>query len=164
MGSNEDMVATIQCIKAMQSPSCQRCTCTVLCYESPDSEHCRSCLQEEELATLFLNHELCQQGWVWSAVTAKCIKAYDLPRSWMEAETSCKNEGALLAEHQSDSSVVAALEAINLAGPGEYWVGGKRKDINSGFSWNSDKSSIAIDDWNWGPGYPVSPGLKYEPA
>ena len=60
-GSNEDLVATIQCTKAMQSPSCQQCTCTVLCYESPDSEHCRSCLQQPTLATLFVHHELCQQ-------------------------------------------------------------------------------------------------------
>ena len=71
--SNEDMVATIQCIKAMQSPSCQQCTCTVLCYESPDSEHCRSCLQQPTLATLFVHHELCQQEQIFYFGLCLCV-------------------------------------------------------------------------------------------
>ena len=72
-GSNQDLVATIQCIKAMQSPSCQQCTCTVLCYESPDSEHCRSCLQQPTLATLFVHHELCLQEQIFYFGLCLCV-------------------------------------------------------------------------------------------
>ena len=58
---HQDVLNIIQCVKERQSPSCQQCTCTVLCYESPDSDHCRACLHQPELATLFVNHEFCQQ-------------------------------------------------------------------------------------------------------
>ena len=59
--NNHDYLDIIQCIHGMQSSSCKDCTCTVLCQESPDSEHCKSCLQQPELEELFLHHQFCHQ-------------------------------------------------------------------------------------------------------
>ena len=65
----------------------------------------------------------------------------------------------MLAEHQTNSSLGIAIEAIILAGPGEYWVGGKRADGGSNYVWNSDNSEVNQD--YWGPGYPLQEGNMY---
>ena len=62
----------------------------------------------------------------------------------------------MLAEHQTNSSLGIAIEAIILAGPGEYWLGGKRADGGSNYVWNSDSSEV--NEEFWGPGYPTSAG------
>ena len=64
----------------------------------------------------------------------------------------------MLAEHQTNSSLGIAIEAIILAGPGEYWLGGKRADGGSNYVWNSDNSEV--NEEFWGPGYPTSAGQK----
>ena len=62
----------------------------------------------------------------------------------------------MLAEHQTNSSLGIAIEAIILAGPGEYWLGGKRAEGGSNYVWNSDNSEV--NEEFWGPGYPVQEG------
>ena len=62
----------------------------------------------------------------------------------------------MLAEHQTNSSLGIAIEAIILAGPGEYWLGGKRAGGDSNYVWNSDSSEV--NEEFWGPGYPTSAG------
>ena len=59
--NHQDYLDIIQCIHEMQSSSCKEYTCTVLCQESPDSEHCKSCLQQPALEELFVHHEFCHQ-------------------------------------------------------------------------------------------------------
>ena len=65
----------------------------------------------------------------------------------------------MLAEHQTNSSLGIAIEAIILSGPGEYWLGGKRASGGSNYVWNSDSSEVNED--YWGPGYPVQEGNMY---
>ena len=65
----------------------------------------------------------------------------------------------MLVEHQTNSSLRIAIEAIILAGPGEYWVGGKRAEGGSNYVWSSDNSEVNED--YWGPGYPIQEGNMY---
>ena len=65
----------------------------------------------------------------------------------------------MLAEHQTTSSLGIAIEAIILAGPGEYWLGGKRANGGSNYVWNSDSSEV--NEELWGPGYPIQEGNMY---
>ena len=52
-------------------------------------------------------------------------------------------------------SIINLIEAIQLqATPGEYWVGAKISDNGNGFVWTTDGS--AVDDDNWGEGFPDS--------
>ena len=62
LGNHQNPLDINHCIAEKQSTSCQQCTCTVLCYESPDSNQCRSCLHHPQLAAMFVNNEFCQQG------------------------------------------------------------------------------------------------------
>ena len=75
----------------------------------------------------------------------------------MAAETSCKNGGGQLAEHLTNDSLVPVIEAVNLAGPGEYWVGGKKTGDGSSYVWTSDNSTVDAELWAPG-GYPLLEG------
>ena len=75
----------------------------------------------------------------------------------MAAETSCKNGGGQLAEHLTNNSLVPVIEAVNLAGPGEYWVGGKKTGDGSSYVWTSDNSTVDAELWAPG-GYPLFEG------
>ena len=75
----------------------------------------------------------------------------------MASETSCKNGGGQLAEHQTNDSLVPVIEAVNLAGPGEYWVGGKKTGDGSSYVWTSDNSTVDAELWAPG-GYPLLKG------
>merc|ERR1712155_289548 len=59
--SNLAAVDTINCITSDLLPSCRSCVCTLMCYWSPTDDLCRSCLDQPELASLFLHHQRCPQ-------------------------------------------------------------------------------------------------------
>ena len=52
--SDLSSVAMIDCIKQAVVPSCSSCVCTLLCYWSPTGDLCTSCLDQSQLASLFL--------------------------------------------------------------------------------------------------------------
>ena len=180
------VVDTINCMKQDIITSCKKCICTLLCYWSAEGDLCRSCLHQQEFATLFLHHQQCPQGWVYSSSSSMCLKAFTVSKIWSYASRFCHNGGGLLVQPESHMSIHKVIEAINLqAANEEYWIGGKEKVDISGagisifqglktvglgkkhnpgkrrggetvFQWASDDSVIETD--NWGVGYPL-PGL-----
>ena len=74
--SQEDPMATIQCIQQDQAPKCRSCVCTLLCYMLPGGDLCTTCQHQPDLASLFLHNGKCDQGWVWSAASSQCYKAF----------------------------------------------------------------------------------------
>ena len=94
---------------------------------------------------------------MWSHITEKCYKGFPTSASWSEAAASCKNGAALLAEHQTNSSIAPVIEAISLAGPGEFWLNGRKADTGSSYLWSSDNSEVSQE--LWGPGYPAITGV-----
>ena len=168
---NEDEI--IQCVKDdLQSKSlssCEKCICTLFCYWFPagGSENlCRSCLDKTdhpEHAPLFLHHDSCPQGWVYSKAEesgtepAKCFKSFNKKKPWTYAKTFCERGGGVLAQPKTDSSIHRILEAINLLNvTGMYWVGGKHNGNN--WVWVDDDSSN-VDSSHWAPGYHPTLGL-----
>ena len=43
-----------------------------------------------------------------------------------------------------------------MAGPGEYWLNGRKADTGSSYLWSSDNSEVSQE--LWGPGYPAITG------
>ena len=83
--STSNSVDIVQCIEDNVVTECKSCVCTLLCYLSPGGDLCKSCLQEPELASLFIHSDKCQTGWVWSSTTSKCYKAYTNKKPWVHA-------------------------------------------------------------------------------
>ena len=123
-------VETINCIQQQQTPGCSECICTLLCYWSPEGELCKSCRVEPELATLFLHHQHCPQGWVYSSSSSKCYRAFSNSKPWKYAARYCQSGGGNLAEPKNEAGIYGVLEAINsLAASGVYWLGGAKKSL-----------------------------------
>ena len=119
----------IDCISQAVVPSCSTCVCTLLCYWSPTGDLCTSCLDQPQLASLFLHHQHCPQGWVYSATSSSCLKAFNQEKPWKFAKSFCENGGGILAQPKSTSTIQTVLEAINLqAVGGVFWVGGKERE------------------------------------
>ena len=119
-------VETINCISQAVVPSCSTCVCSLLCYWSPTGDLCTSCQDEPNQATLFLHHQQCPQGWVFSSASSTCFKAFNQQKPWSFAKSFCENGGGLLAQPKTSSSIQAVLDAINLQGEGGvYWLGGQ---------------------------------------
>ena len=145
-------VAMIDCISQAIVPSCRSCVCTLLCYWSPADDLCTSCLNTPQLASLFLHHQHCPQGWVYSAASESCLKAFNQEKPWKFARNFCKNGGGLLAQPESTSIIQVVMEAINLRVSGVFWLGGQQSGED--FLWVADNS--VVDNSNWAPGFPVS--------
>ena len=127
--SNPEAVNTINCITSDLLPSCRSCVCTLLCYWSPTDELCRSCLNQPDLATLFLHHQHCPQGWVYSLDSSTCLKAFHQEKPWKYAKSFCQNGGGLLAQPKSVSTIQTVLEAIKSVEDGMFWLGGTENSI-----------------------------------
>ena len=124
--SDLSSVAMIDCISQAVVPSCSTCVCSLLCYWSPTGDLCTSCQDEPNQATLFLHHQQCPQGWVYSSASSACFKAFNQQKPWSFAKSFCENGGGLLAQPKTSSSIQAVLDAINLQGEGGvYWLGGQ---------------------------------------
>ena len=138
---------------------CKECTCTILSYLLPKSDLTTACLQDPQLAALFVNHEHCQQGWVWAASLSKCVRAFSYLKSWAHASAFCKSGGGSLAQPKDNSSFYIMIETINLQqeAKGEFWIGGRRNEDTDGYIWDLDNSTVNAD--NWAPGYPL-PGIN----
>ena len=165
--SNLTAVDTINCIISNLLPSCSTCVCTLLCYWSPSDDLCRSCLDKPQLSSLFLHHQRCPQGSVYSSSSSTCLKAFTSKKIWSEASRHCQYSGGHLAQPRDNRSTQAVLEAINLQASSEEFYLGAKESVeikgagisgNSGvdtptFLWTSDSS--AVEDVNWAEGYPV---------
>ena len=154
--SHNDPLTSFQCILQGVVAVCRNCICTLFCYWSPSGNHCRACLEEPELSTLFINHEHCQQGWTWSAVTSTCYKAFTHLKPWIYASEFCQSGGGHLAEPRTNLSLYGIIEAINIqAETGEYWIGGRNDEEDwDSFMWAGDSSIINSHDW--ASGFPFS--------
>ena len=152
-----------------QVPGCRKCVCTLLCYWSNEGDLCRRCVEEPGFADLFVHHMKCPQGWVYSASTDSCFKAFTKSKIWRYAKRFCKKGGGNLAEPRTNSSIQAVLEAINTQGQAVnegYWIGGRQKirmkyagtsgnqGFENTFQWQSDK--LTVDNNNWAFGFPMS--------
>ena len=143
---------TINCISQAIVPSCSECVCTLLCYWSPTEDLCTSCLDQPQLASLFLHHQQCPQGWVYSEESSSCVKAYNQMKPWKFAKSFCENGGGILAQPKSTSTIQDVLEAVNLLGEGGlHWLGGQQSGEE--FLWVGDNS--VVDSSNWAQGFPV---------
>ena len=153
--SNIDPLMSFQCILQGVVAVCRQCICTLFCYWSPSGNHCRACLEEPELSTLFINHEHCQQGWTWSAVTSTCYKAFTHLKPWSYASEFCQRGGGHLAEPRTNLSLYGIIEAINIqVETGEYWIGGRNEEEDwDSFMWARDSSTINSQDW--ASGFPL---------
>ena len=126
-----DSIAVVECIEQAIVPGCSQCICTLLCYWSPTGALCKSCLHQPELAHYFLHHQSCPQGWVYSASSSSCFKAFNLRKTWSYANSFCQSGGGRLA--QTKSSIQGVLEGINLLQEaGLFWVGGKETVVSCG--------------------------------
>ena len=153
--SHNDPLLSFQCILQGVVALCRHCICTLFCYWSPSGNHCRACLEEPELSTLFINHEHCQQGWTWSAVTSTCYKAFTHLKPWSYASEFCQSGGGHLAEPRYNLSLYGIIEAINIqVETGEYWIGGRNEEEDwDSFMWAGDSSIINSHDW--ASGFPL---------
>ena len=134
-------------------PSCRSCVCTLLCYWSPTGDLCRSCLDQPQLASLFLHHQHCPQGWVYSAASSSCLKTFNQEKPWSFAKIFCENGGGILAQPKTISTIQTVIEAVNLLGEGGlHWLGGQQSGED--FLWMGDNSKV--DSSNWARGFPVS--------
>ena len=157
--SDLSSVAMIDCISQAIVPSCRECVCTLLCYWSHTGDLCTSCLNQPQLSTLFLHHQHCPQGWVYSEESSSCFKTFNQEKPWKFAKKFCQNGGGLLAQPKTTSTIQTVLEAINLhAGSqaaGKFWLGGQQSlESLINFLWVGDNS--IMDGSNWAPGFPVS--------
>ena len=151
--SNLTAVDTINCITSAVLPSCRSCVCTLLCYWSPSDDLCTSCQDQPQHATLFLHHQHCPQGWVFSAASSSCLKTFNQEKPWSFAKSFCENGGGALAQPKTTSTIQAVLEAVNLLGAGGlHWLGGQQSGED--FLWVGDNS--VVDTSNWAQGFPVS--------
>ena len=153
--SHNDPLISFQCILQGVVELCRHCICTLFCYWSPSGNHCRACLEKPELSTLFINHEHCQQGWTWSAVTSTCYKAFTHLKPWSYASEFCQSGGGHLAEPRTNLSLYGIIEAINIqVETGEYWIGGRNEEEDWDlFMWAGDSSIINSHDW--ASGFPL---------
>ena len=46
-----------------------------------------------------------------------------------------------------------------MAGPGEYWLNGRKADTGSSYLWSSNNSDVSQE--LWGPGYPAITGAIF---
>ena len=148
-------VDTINCITSDLLRSCRSCVCTLLCYWSPTDDLCKACLIHPQLASLFLHHQHCPQGWVYSAASSSCLKSYDQRKPWSRAARFCEDGGGRLAQPASTASIQTVLESINMvASADHYWLGGQvdRPGVG-GWHW--------LPDNNWATGYPLSGLVKF---
>ena len=161
--SDLSSVAMIDCISRAIVPSCSTCVCTLLCYWSPTDDLCTSCLDQPQLASLFLHHQHCPQGWVYSEASETCYKSYNELKPWSRALIFCENGGGRLAQPTSSASIHTVLESINIISTaGMYWLGAKQMNMGNGVGgwqvgeniWIGDFSKV--DNGNWAPGYPLS--------
>ena len=151
--SDLSSVAMIDCISQAIVPSCRSCICTLFCYWSPTGDLCKSCLDQPQLASLFLHHQHCPQGWVYSEASSSCLKTFNQEKPWSFAKSFCENGGGALAQPKTTSTIQAVLEAVNLLGAGGlHWLGGQQSGED--FLWVGDNS--VVDSSNWAQGFPVS--------
>ena len=152
---HQNPLDVVKCIKTKQViAGCGSCVCSLICYWWPGGPQCRACLEEEQAAELFIDHDKCQQGWILSKEDRRCFKAFSSVQNWTQAEISCGDEGGILAEPTSFSSIFTIIEALNIHGvKGESWIGGqKRGDADEDFQWSVNNSTI--DSANWALEYP----------
>ena len=71
---HQNSTAIINCIDEQLLSSCRMCICKLLCYWEAEGDLCKTCLEQPQLASLFVNHQYCPQGWVYSPQTSKCYK------------------------------------------------------------------------------------------
>ena len=152
--------STIDCIPQNLVPVCKTCVCTLICYWNPQGDICQVCLDQASFSSLFVNHNHCDQGWVYSSSSSKCYKAFTQSKIWNYAKSFCENGNGNLAQAKSNNSITSVLEAIHLqAGNGQYWMGGYEVGNIGGFIWAHGYSPV--DETNWSPGFPLSlPGWK----
>ena len=141
----------VQCVRDKQiTAGCDACVCTMLCYWEPGSAECRACLEDGQAAEMFLHRDTCQQGWLLSREDARCYKGFRQEKTWAEAVASCSEEGGVLAEPTTTTSIYTVIEAMNVHGIGGElgcWVGGRRNDSAGDFHWNVAESNIAMAAW-----------------
>ena len=118
---------TVQCIEQEVGTRPRSCICTLLCYWSPTGDLCRSCIEEPELSELFLHHNHCPQGWIYSS--SSCFKAFSQDKPWEYASRFCLDGGGYLGQPKSNRSLYASIEAMNLVASEsderEYWLGSR---------------------------------------
>ena len=121
----------IDCIHQNLLPVCRSCICTLICYWDPHGDLCKVCLDQSAFSSLFVNHNHCDPGWVYSSTSLKCYKAFTKLKMWNYASRFCENGGGLLAQPKSNISRNIVLEAIHLQESQEkYWIGGY--DLSAG--------------------------------
>ena len=153
MKSPQDPVDTVGCIKNALIPRCQVCTCTLLCYWIPGGDLCKACLENAQLASLFVNSDHCPQGWTWVEAESKCLKAFAVKRPWPHASEACKTGGGRLATIRNISSIQAIIEASITIEEGELWLGGRYAAEGDKYIWE-DGTSMIVD--NWAPENPLT--------
>ena len=158
---NQNPYQIIDCIQQQQTSGCRQCICTLLCYWEAEGDVCKACLEQSDFETLFVNHQSCPQGWIFSSASGTCYKAFKESKPlhidygeddfasppWNVASRYCKLFGnGSLAQPRSNSSTYKILEALNLqAASSDYWIGGKK--IGEKFHWEGDNSTLDTDDW-----------------
>ena len=153
----ENAVDIIDCIQQDLVTRCKSCICTLLCYWTPGGDLCKSCLDKSDLSSLFINHNHCDPGWVYSSSFSKCYKAFTTSKVWGYAYNFCLYGGGLLAQPKSNSTVNSVLEAIQLqSSSGQHWLGSYEAGSVGNFIWAGDSSSVVQD--NWDTGFPISLG------
>ena len=124
---------TINWISQAIVPSCRTCVCTLLCYWNPTDDLCKSCLEQAQLASLFLHHQHCPQGSVYSFSSSTCYEAFISKKIWSQASRHCQNSGGHLAQPRDKRSIQEVLEAINLQATSEdFWIGAKERVETTG--------------------------------
>ena len=130
---------------------CGKCVCTLICYWWPSDAQCQACLEEDQAAELFIDHDKCEQGWLLSN-DGSCFKPFKEEKTWDEANISCHAEGGKLAEPTTEYSIFTVIEALNVHGiREESWIGGRKGDDEEEYHWNEDKSEVA----NWALDFPT---------
>ena len=136
---------TIKCINQTVVAGCEECICTLLCYLSPTDDLCLSCLRKPLFASLFLNHQFCPQGWIFSSSSSTCLKSFDERKPWIRASRFCQNGGGQLAQPKATSSIQAVLEAVHMMTmDGRFWIGGKETLVDKTGSRNFIKLKFII--------------------
>ena len=151
----------MQCVGQEVTPRSRSCVCTLLCYWSPGGDLCNACTEQSQLASLFLHHHHCPQGWVYSEASSSCFRSYNQTKPWSRAARFCEDGGGRLAQPSSNSSIQTVLESINMvATVGQYWLGAREmENLGTGvggwgaYYWTRDNSTV--DNGNWATGYPL---------
>ena len=155
--TRDNPLEIVQCVQQSQVSGCRSCVCSLLCYWSAGGDLCRACLDTEDLATFFVNHQHCPQGWTWSENASKCYKGFSEKKKWSHALRTCQLGRGRLAVAKTNVSISNLIEAMNIAqADGQFWVNGRKNLDNDDYVWG-DKTIIGF--YNWAPEFP-SQGMK----